>query len=426
VNNHNNLINHDDTNDLSDSIDFGSKETRCRKHEIHQEFGQRFEMINNEIIKLSSSKEMYQNLRQNKNDLLEQKSVLDDKLNTAYKGVQDLIKDIELQTDTSSLSLRNKDTELSKKNQELSNIKKDTDKQSEQFETEEQLRDTEFDTNSKEKDSEIKDTLDNIKKTQIILEELIKISVKDRDSIVCKLDDVSRQVIEAKEPKFFSDALRQAERESKALIDKLNGFEDIGEFIDLIDDENDQLNKKLSDLSADSQINEHMKSERDILIVKIHDLNDKQNDLFNDNIDKLKYLQEIERKIADKNRLLPLLKDKINGGAQKALDDTKDLERDIDIIDKGTDRMTTKVDELKIKVDKHMFKDALDRIQDRIRHLNGENKINESNKELLKNYTKEHKLKTNELDLSNVAEDEVKDHNFNMQEIKDNLKTSTD
>lgn len=411
-----------DFNDHSDSIDLNSKESRSQVHELRHELSQRFDFINKEISKLDSSKEMYQNLRQVKDELLRQKTELDVKLTFSKT---DTVKDLELQFDTNSLELRNKDTELTKRQEELEKIRSEREKQAKKFESERQNKDNELHLNSKLKDTQIKETLDKIREAQIKLEEVIKSSCKNRSSIVDKLDDVQRQVEHAKEPKFFPDALRQAERENKALLERLGSFQNLTEKIGQIEEDNDKLERKISELNAHSVINETMKGERDSMIGKIHELNEKQNEFFIDNIEKLKRLQEVEVKISSKNILIPLLKDKLNEGAQKAIDDTLDLEKDIETIDKGTDRMIVKVDDLKNKVDKSIFKDALDRIHDRVRKLNGENKANESSKDNLKDVTKDHRLRTNELDLFRVTSDQVSSHNDKMVKIKSSLKVST-
>lgn len=351
------------------------------------------------------------------------------KLDEGEKQIQDQIMILHKQNDKIEIDSK------TNQNQELEDLKKQTQTAKDENAKKQGDKDKAFSDESKTKNQEIQEFISKIKEARKELDSLLEQSVSDRIKMSEKLEDMNRKVESVKDPKFYPDTLRQAEKEHKGLLDRLEKLhqqrDGINEQIKQADEENDKLEKEAKKLSEHKDINQELKNQREEVADKLNDLADSQRDLYQDNINKMKELQDLDFKIVeqDKNNVLllniiDLLKERLNFNVKDLDERIRELEDDIISIDHGTKRMDSKVDNLAAKVDNPTYLDALSRIQEKIKSLNNKNNENTGTKDKLRESVLEHESKITNLDPSELSVDDIKNRQKDLAKIETEIQKS--
>jgi len=174
-------------------------------------------LIETEIQKLISSKDFYDRLRGKTTDLEAQTENLNIKLDAVSQKAKNHVKNLENQADSVSLELRDTSEGLKKKQKTIFDAQEKSNTVKNAYEKKFETTDTSFIEESTQKDEELRGYLENIKNAQKEMDLLVEGSVKNRENMFKKLEDVQRQVINAKDPKFNMNELKYSEKEQSNL-----------------------------------------------------------------------------------------------------------------------------------------------------------------------------------------------------------------
>ncbi|CAI2384259.1 unnamed protein product [Moneuplotes crassus] len=409
--------------DHSESMEFSSTPTKTTVHEKRIEITHSFGLVQSEMNKLGKTKDFYSRLRDRRNNFDSQVQSFTQKIEEGGKGVKSQVKNLESQTDTLSLDLRDISEQSSKKEKMIAEIQMKSATNLNGYKKKEAEIDETFTNTSKDRDTQLIEYLEKLRKAQKEMEALVENSVKDREAIRKKLEDVQRQVIYAKDPKFLPESLRNSEKEKNQLSQNLDTLKQnvaaLKVQVEEVETRNDKLEREVGALNTHNEINKPIQEERESLIAKTQELSASQHKLYTENIQKIKLLHQLELEITERRTVFPILRNKLNASIIVLDENIDGLEKDIEVIDDGTKQMDKKVDDLRSKVQSPVFVNALERIQQRLKNLNGENQKNGGEKDQVRKDTTDHRLKLNEVDFFNLTQEEIRVYITNLKKVKD-------
>lgn len=414
--------------DHSESIEVASSPSKTVVHSQRVEVTHSFGFVQGEMHKLRQTQDFYSRLRDRSQNFKNQNQEISLKLDGGIQGVQTQVRNLEAQTDALSLDLRDVGEQSSKKATTLEDLKTKFSEEEEEYKTKESQVDEKFNTESQAKDLQIVEYLEKLGKAQKEMELLVENSVKDREAVRSKIEDLQRQVLYAKDLKFFPEQLNNSQKERDQLKLRLGGLADnyaqLKEQLEQTEQGNDKLQRELSGLSSHTEINKPIQEERDLLVTKTKELATEQNKLYNDNVQKLKRLHQVELEITERRAIFPMLKNKLNASILFLSQNLDTLGEEIGNIDSGTKNLDSQIGGLKGKVQNPIFQNALDRIQNRLKDLGKDNGANGETKDGIDKDLTEHRINLAEIDFYKLQKGDIDGYIQNLKKVKDDQRAS--
>jgi chromosome segregation ATPase len=378
---------------------------------------------------LISAKDLFEQQRKHNETKKLRLKDLHDKLMDGEKLLQTQVTTLENQNDKTDIEIQEKERQIALKTSALKSLISQNQALKTSNRQKESYKDESFAETTKTSHSNIISLLTQIQDAKKEMETLLHTSVTSRQTLSTNLHDLDRKISSASTPTYPPSSLVQAQKEQKELMHRLevllNSRKELKAQISSAEEQNFSLEKQLKPLVVYKEVDKVLEEEIEQNSEKIKQSETVQKEIYADNVQKMKMLQQYEIGIEKYNsditllyQVVNLLKEFIDFNARDLDEKIRQLEDGIITIDDGSGRLDVKVKQVRDRVESPTYLDSLQRIIDKIKRLQDNNLANSNTKDELREQLKSQEQKISKTDLKTLTIEQIQSQKGKLSKIE--------